>query len=130
MRMWRSFAWTVIFVAGTAHLDAQTRWAAYYSNSAPIPEFDGFSLLVLDSDHHPALQYLLGQGKMLLGYLSVGEVERNRSYFAAVRSENILLQENRNWAGSYFVDVRDPRWSKRVLEELIPQILKSGFGGV
>jgi polysaccharide biosynthesis protein PelA len=125
-------ALAVIIFAGIAHFDAfaQTRWAAYYSNTASVREFDAFSLLVLDSDGHPPLGPLSSQGKTLLGYLSLGEVENNRRHFEAVKNEGILLQENRNWKGSYFVDVRDPHWKKRVLDQLIPEILQKGFAGV
>jgi len=38
--------------------------------------------------------------------------------------------ENADWPGSFYVDVRDPRWTKRVIEELIPAILHKGFTGI
>jgi uncharacterized protein (TIGR01370 family) len=109
---------------------AETRWAAYYADRAPLAQLDSYQLLVFDSDAHPPLRPLAQKGKTLLGYISLGEVENHRSYYAAVRNEGILLQENQNWKGSFFVDVRDPRWSKRVLDELVPQILGRGFAGI
>ena len=105
-------------------------WIVYYSDNAPIEAFDAYKVLVLDSDFHPPLGPLLEQKKLLLGYLSLGEVEQVRHYFRKVKDEGILLHENQYWKGSYFVDVRDPRWTKRVIEELIPAILHQGFRGV
>lgn len=119
-----------ILLLGAPALFAETRWVVYYSDQAAAPEFQKFSLVVVDADHHPPLEPLKRQGKTVLGYISIGEVENNRAHFAAVRGEGILLQENANWKGSYFVDVRDPRWAARVLNQLIPQILRSGFSGV
>jgi polysaccharide biosynthesis protein PelA len=109
---------------------ARIRWAAYYSDGAPLHAFEDFSVLVFDSDAHPPLPPLDSQGKVLLGYLSVGEVANYRSYYAAVRAQGLLVGENSNWKGSFFVDVRDPRWARRVLDEIIPQILQRGFAGV
>ena len=109
---------------------AEVPWAVYYADRAAPQEYAPFSLLVLDSDHHPLLAPLARDGKTLLGYLSLGEVESQRPYFAAVQREGILLQENENWKGSFFVDLRDPRWSARVLDHLVPQILRAGFAGV
>ena len=120
----------VVCVLTAAHASAQIRWAAYYSQDAPLRAFEAFSVLVFDSDAHPPLAPLAAQGKLLLGYLSVGEVASYRSYYPAVRAQGILLGENSNWKGSFFVDVRDSRWTRRVLDELIPQILQRGFAGV
>jgi len=73
---------------------------------------------------------LSDRGKTLLAYLSLGEVEEHRPYFPAVKAEGILLHENRAWRGSYFVDLRDPRWTARVIEQLIPDVLHRGFDGL
>ncbi len=120
----------VVCVLTAAHASAQVRWAAYYGQDAPLHAFEEFRVLVFDSDAHPPLAPLAAQGKALLGYLSAGEVASYRSYYPAVRAQGILLGENSNWKGSFFVDVRDSRWTRRVLDELIPQILRRGFAGV
>lgn len=106
------------------------RYCVYYSDQVQANEFSSFDLVVLDSDHHPYLQGFIQKKKTILGYISLGEVEYQRSYFNEVKSEGILLQENKYWPGSYFVDVRDPRWTRRVIEDLIPDILTKRFDGI
>jgi len=113
-----------------AFAEQPVQWVCYYGSDAPVGAFDRYGLLVLDSDSHPELRPLGDRGKKLIGYLSVGEVENTRTHFNAVKAEGILLQENANWKGSFFVDVRDPRWTKRIVEKLIPEILRRGFDGV
>jgi len=108
----------------------RSRWAAYYSGSIPLESLDGFDLLVLDCDHHPPLEPLIRRGKLLLGYLSLGEVEQYREHFAAVKSAGLLLQENQVWKGSYFIDLRDGRWGDMVAGRIVPAILKQGFHGI
>jgi len=105
-------------------------WLIYYSDQAPLETLYRYDLLVLDSDSHPPLQPLIRRGKTLLGYLSIGEVEDYRSFFAEVQAEGIFLRENQNWKGSYFVDLRDERWPGRILEEIIPRIVEQGFNGL
>ncbi len=109
---------------------AKVRWLVYYSDKASPDAFREYQVIVLQSENYPALRPRVGRGKTLLGYLSLGEVEQDREYFADVKAEKILLQENENWKGSYFVDLRDPRWTKRVLDQLIPGILRRGFDGL
>lgn len=107
-----------------------SRWTVYYSDKAPPEAFDRYDLIVLDSRSHPPLRPLLDRGKTLLGYLSLGEVENYRPHYAAVKKDGLLLGSNPNWPDSQYVDLRDPKWVKRVLEELIPAILHKGFHGV
>lgn len=108
----------------------QRPWAAYYTDKLPLASFDPYDLIVFDSHEHPQLKPLSDRGKILLGYLSLGEIEKNRPYFREARQENILLDENKNWPGSYFVDMRSKFWAKRVVEELVPQLLHKGFQGI
>ncbi|MCB1738625.1 MAG: endo alpha-1,4 polygalactosaminidase [Gammaproteobacteria bacterium] len=105
-------------------------WVVYYAAELPITVFDPYELVVFDSDAHPPLQGLKERNKTVLGYLSLGEVEGNRDWFDAVRGEGLLIQENPVWKGSWFVDVRDRRWTRRVIEDLVPRILHRGFDGI
>lgn len=109
---------------------ADMPWVVYYGDREPVSAFEPFDLVVLDSDVHPRLQPLLDRGKILLGYLSLGEVAGHRDHFAQVRAEGLLVRENTHWAGSWFVDLRDPRWTSRVVEDLVPAILRQGFHGL
>jgi len=115
-------------LAGT--LTPHSRWAAYYNDKATMDELAPYQLLVLDTLHHPAIPPLKDRGKVLLGYLSLGEAEQHRPSFQRLKRKGVLLEENPNWPGSFFVDVRDPFWTSLVIEELIPAILRQGFDGL
>jgi uncharacterized protein (TIGR01370 family) len=108
----------------------QIKWVCYYSDTAPLSTLSKFDLLVFDSDHHPPLAPLKERGKTVIGYISIGEVNSTRSYFNEVKEQKLTLQENKNWPGSFFIDVRNPLWTRRVVEELVPKILQKGFNGI
>ena len=107
-----------------------TRFVVYYGEEAPSSAFADYELVVLDGENHPPLQPLRKRGKTLLGYLSLGEVSQARSYFGELRSAGLLLMENPNWKGSFMIDLRSPHWTERVLDQLVPERLRSGFDGV
>lgn len=107
-----------------------SRWAVYYAADAPAEAFLDYDLVVFDADAHPPLAPLIERGVQLLGYVSVGEVASYRRYFKAVQEQGLLLQENTNWPGSFAVDLRDPRWTTRLVEEIVPAILQQGFHGI
>ena len=114
----------------TADSGVSERWLAYYSDKASPADFRAYDLLVLDSDYRPVLAPLAEHGKTLLGYLSLGEAEHYRHHFSALQEQGLLLEENPNWKGSYFLDIRERVWTERVIYELIPFLLHQGFDGV
>jgi len=112
------------------NLGKMQRWMVYYGDELPPEAFYDYDLIVMDSNAHPLLSPLNDRGKTVLGYLSLGEVEKHRPWYADVRREGLLLMESPHWPDSFFVDMRDLRWTNRVLTELIPRILFQGFDGV
>ena len=117
--------------AGTRPVEAKDlRWAVYYGSEVPPEIFAPYDLVVLESFGHPPLQPLRDRKKILLGYISVGEIDSGRPYYAEFAGQNLLIAENSNWRGSYSVDIRDPRWTRKLIEELIPTILHYGFDGI
>ncbi len=118
------------FTASLQGEDKIVPWVVIYSGDPAPTEFNPFELIILDSDDHPPIRPIKKPGKTLLGYISLGEVEDYRSYFKEVRDDGILLQENENWPGSFMVDFRSPLWTKRVIEEIIPNVLLQRFDGI
>ncbi len=116
-------------IAGAASA-AEERWVVVYSEKPGVAEFRDYGLVVLDSVHHPPIRPLLEQKKTVIGYISLGEVENYRDYYKAVEAEGILYEKNPNWPDSRYIDVRDTRWSRRVIEELVPRLLHKGFQGI
>jgi uncharacterized protein (TIGR01370 family) len=105
-------------------------WVVYYGSTLPSSHFDRYDIIVFDRDKHPSLQNLKAKGKTLLGYVSVGEAEKYRVDYEAVRATHALLEENPNWPGHFAVDVRNPAWTKYLVENVIPQVIKAGFHGI
>lgn len=110
-------------------LPAQPRFVVYYGTLKDASLFN-YQVAVLDSDIDPAIPRGFPPRSLVLGYLSLGEVHSGRGYAAELDRAGLLLSPNKNWAGARFVDVRDARWKRRVLDELIPAILARGFNGV
>ena len=65
-----------------------------------------------------------------LGYLNLGEVEKSRDYYQILKDKGLLLGENKEWKEAFFIDIRNPYWSKFVVEQLIPRLLFQRFDGL
>jgi uncharacterized protein (TIGR01370 family) len=120
----------LLVAAARAYAAGEDKFAVYYSDAAPVESFGPYQLVVFDAKHHPQIQPLLEHDKTVLGYVSLGEVKDTDSYFGDLKQKGLVLTENPNWKGSYYIDLRNPYWTKLVVEEIIPSILHSGFSGV
>jgi len=104
------------------------RWVCIYTDKVDPAALLDYSVIVLDSTYHPPLAPLAG--RTVLGYASLGEVENWRPWFGQVKDAGILLDENRSWPGSFFVDVRSRVWQDIVLDTIVPGVMAQGFNGV
>ncbi len=133
------FFLTAMLLGSPGHAQAQeqpritppdTRWVVYYGEALPSSDFDDYDIIVFDRDKHPPVQNLKAKGKILLGYVSVGEAEKYRPDYEDIRATHALLEENPNWKGHYAVDVRRPEWTQYLIQEVIPQVIRQGFHGI
>ncbi|MDB2415290.1 endo alpha-1,4 polygalactosaminidase [Rickettsiales bacterium] len=106
------------------------KFAVYYSNKLQGDDFTGYDLLVLDSRYHPPLKAISEKVPTILGYISLGEIPQTAPYFPIFEKSGLLLKENKDWKGSYSVDIREPLWQQTVIEEIIPGLLRDGFDGI
>ena len=110
--------------------DVSIPWVVHYANKAPLSAYDPYKVVVVDSEAHPNISELKKSGqKIVLGYISVGEVENYRNYFSLIKAEGILLHQNANWPNSWMVDMRSKKWVSVLLDRIAPSILASGFDG-
>lgn len=110
--------------------DVETKWVVYFADKEPISAFKPYEWVVLDRFQHPPVRPLVDQRKLVFGYINLGETEEYTPWFQEVKQEDLLLEENKNWPGSHMVDLRNPKWAKRVIEQIIPFILFKGFNGL
>lgn len=110
--------------------DAALRWAVDYGAATDLLLARRYGLLVLEPDHPRPIAPLRGPGAVLLGYVSLGEVEKRRPYFAALDKAGALGAANPDWPDARRADLRHPAWTAMVLDRIIPQILAFGYDGI
>jgi uncharacterized protein (TIGR01370 family) len=94
------------------------------------PSLDRYALLILE--HSDAAKLLLARQpkSTFLCYLSLAEVHSGRPYYADLVQDGIIGKANPNWPDANFVDVRSPAWHRRVLDQLVPEIIETGYQGI
>ncbi|MDC0535011.1 endo alpha-1,4 polygalactosaminidase [Francisellaceae bacterium] len=71
--------------------------------------------------------------KIILAYLSIGEVEDYRFYWKndwEVGNPSFIGDENPNWPGNYKVKYWEKTWWKLVIRPYLNKIINAGFNGV
>ncbi|MEG8017139.1 endo alpha-1,4 polygalactosaminidase [Sphingomonas sp. LR55] len=110
--------------------DTVLRWGIDYGATTDPVLARACALLVLEPHHARPIAPLRGPGSILLGYVSFGEVERGRPYFAALDKAGALSAANPNWPDARLADLRHPAWRAAVLDRLVPAILALGYDGI
>lgn len=105
------------------------RWGVTYGGSPEPGDAAGLRLLVLEPDHIQSVSRFAG-GPLLIGYVSLGEIEKSRPYADEAREAGLLSQHNPNWPNANYVDLRDEHWHRLVIDRIIPPLLERGFDGI
>ncbi len=88
-----------------------------------------FDLVVIDGELASAqlISSLHTSGALVLGYLSVGTIERGRSWYRRVRSFRLDFWED---FGEWYANVAARRYRQILLTKVLPPILDKGFDGL
>lgn len=113
-------------IAGTENIK---NWLCYYGDTFGPDIYSRFDLVVLDGHKHPPLPEKGTPKPIILGYLSVGEVNVNSPLWPLAKGKSYLVKRNEFW-DSWIVDIRSPMWQKLLFETAIPTILNEGFDGL
>lgn len=105
-------------------------WGIDYGPRTDPETARSYDLLVLEPDHPRPIAPLRGPGSRLLGYVSMGEVEKSRQFAARLQRAGALRAPNPNWPDARYVDLRHPLWRTTVLETIVPRVLNKGFDGI
>jgi cysteinyl-tRNA synthetase len=68
-------------------------------------------------------------GRRVVCYLSIGEAEAYRDYFAGLADSDLLLEENPNWQGNFKVRYWREDW-QRLIAARAAALMEQGFDGV
>jgi len=123
------------FCSTVERLEHVEKWAIvldYDEDNHPISKeaLQSFDMVVLDPDNSPEIASLKKNQPIRISYISIGEAENYRDYWDKIKDESWVLDENPDWEGNFFVDVRDPEWRKLLIEDVIPKIVNKGFQGL
>lgn len=105
-------------------------WVVYYSENATLLDFEPYEWIVLDPSFDSLVHALQDKNKNVFAYLSLGSYHNGKEEKNIKEIQEISLGAPPNWVDSTMVDVRKPAWTKRILEEKIPEILLKGFRGL
>lgn len=120
-------AWPVMAYAADKQPE---NWLVVYQGTHTITDLYDVDMLVLEAEQGHDVRSLVAQGQTVLAYISLGEVEQYRDYYQTVKNSGAVLHENKNWPGSFYVDIRNPEWARVLIEEAIPELLRMGYSGL
>jgi polysaccharide biosynthesis protein PelA len=131
--MWQAIIITVIILAGIVLYSFKSKpnkWIVYYGQQIQINDLKNVSLAILEPDHINPKQELDKSSSKFIAYLSVGEVNASRSYWADIKEKSFVLGPNPNWPDAYRIDIRSKAWQDLLIDKLIPEFITKGYKGI
>lgn len=114
---------------GRARIDKATKWLCYYGDDRRVLDVAGYELLILESEAIGDLSPEDKGGRVCVGYMSVGEAERNRWFYPDIKSKPWVLDANPEWPDSRLVDPRSEEWRDLVVNYIAAGIVDAGYDG-
>ena len=104
-------------------------WAFSIAARQPVERLAAFDLVVVDGEEVRAVDVrrLRARGVVVLGYLSVGTVERGRSWYRRARPHRLELWQD--W-GEWYADVSARGFRRLVARRVAPALLRKGLDGL
>ena len=125
--------------AGRGELKAAKSWAYQLNGDTSRLTSSAADVVVIDADqgrNHGLLARLKqkpgGGRRQVVGYLSIGEAERDRAYWSACcasGSPSWLTSKTQGWAGNFVVRYWAEAW-KAFVEKRLDAMIAAGFDGV
>jgi uncharacterized protein (TIGR01370 family) len=104
-------------------------WAFAIGDGAANRNLSRYGLVVVDgADTSSArVRQLRRGGRIVLGYLSVGTIEKGRWWFAAASPYRLELWQD--W-GEWYADTSAPGFRRLIADRVAPRMLAKGFDGL
>jgi uncharacterized protein (TIGR01370 family) len=89
-----------------------------------------FDLVVIDGElaRPGEVEELQSRGAAVLGYMSVGTIEKWRGWYDRVK--RFRLEPWKAWKDEWFADVSKPRLRRIIAGEIAPKLMNKGFDGL
>jgi len=98
----------------------------YYANNHPFELLGSFDIIILDSANTDSSSHGFKKYKdKIFAYVSIGEVNKNRSYYKMIKKEWIK-SENRVWK-SKVVDISNKDYQKFLIDVVLKDLIKRGY---
>ncbi len=112
---------------GAGGVRAEEQIAFYYGAKLPVDELRAFDIVVVEPDHsHDPKQYKTANSE-LFAYVSVGEINPQRSYAASIPS-TWIIGDNPAWA-SKIIDQAQSAWPDFLVQRIITPLWQRGYRG-
>jgi endo-alpha-1,4-polygalactosaminidase (GH114 family) len=108
---------------------SKPEWICYYGSNSDIAPFKNVPLIVLASETNININKLVLNKQIVLGYLSIGELNPTQDDYEKLKKNLHFLEENKAWK-SQMIDIRSSLWKDYLLNIAIPKLVSKGFNGL
>lgn len=110
---------------------ASERWGVFIGTHVrSLDKIKPYNYIVIDAQNYSKkeIKRLKTGGRKVYSYLSIGTIEKYRSYYKKFKKYG--LKKYNNWNSERWVDVRKKPWQNYIVKKLVPRLKKKGIDGL
>lgn len=116
---------SMLFSCSPTHTDRST--AFFYGQPVPVDLLSHFKQVVVEPENMSNLDYLHTKGVKVFAYISVGEINRTRSWYSEI-PKSWFMGSHEAW-GSDIVDLTQQGWHDYLINNYMTSLWKEGYRG-
>ncbi len=116
---------TMLFSCIPTHTDRST--AFFYGQSVPEEILSQYKQVVVEPENMSNLDSFLAKGIKVFAYISVGEINRTRSWYSEIPI-NWFIGSHEAW-GSDIIDLTQQGWHDYLINKYMDSLWKEGYRG-
>lgn len=123
---------TTVPTEAAAKAATKTTWGVFigttlHGNTSKVKNYNH---IVIDAQHYTKaeIKKLKSGGRKVYTYLSIGTIEKYRSYYS--RFKKYALGSYENWSDEKWVDVSKKAWQDFIVNDLVAKLRKKGVDGL
>lgn len=105
-------------------------YAIFYGAEIDTKKMSHFDLIIVDPKAKVDIPELHCKNTEVFAYLSLGEINKAAPEYEKFNAGGIIVKENPNWPGSFYIDADSELWRNYILNEAVPALAAGGYDGI
>lgn len=131
MNTLRLFLTVLSLIPSIGFSENPRQWVINFGKTLDFADYNPYSIIVLEENPSPlVIEILREQDKEVLGHIHLGQIDSKNRFYQMAKKEGLISNRENDPSNTNYIEIANPKWTKMVIEWMIPYTLFSRFDGL